>query len=102
MMDLKIIVSVTEYENIRGVTKNLFFLDHDLHEGVHDNVHSKVNKHEAEFLVELCLYLLRQGYKSSQVTILTTYTGQMFVIRDLVKSKKDEFQDNLPRVCSVR
>ena len=93
--------SVTEYENIRGVTKNLFFLDHDLHEGVHDNVHSKVNKHEAEFLVELCLYLLRQGYKSSQVTILTTYTGQMFVIRDLVKSKKDEFQDNLPRVCSV-
>ena len=93
--------SVTEYENIRGVTKNLFFLDHDLHEGVHDNVHSKVNKHEAEFLVELCLYLLRQGYKSSQVTILTTYTGQMFVIRDLIKSKKDEFQDNLPRVSSV-
>ena len=94
-------ISVTEYEDIRGVSKNLFFIDHDLQESIHDNVHSKVNQHEAEFLVELCLYLLRQSYKSSQITILTTYTGQMFVIRDLIKFRKEEFQDNLPRVSSV-
>ena len=94
--------SVTQYENVRGVAKNVFFIDHDTHESVHDNVHSKVNRHEAEFLVELCLYLLRQGYQSSQITVLTTYTGQMFVIRDLVKSRKDEFQgDSMPRVSSV-
>jgi hypothetical protein len=93
--------SVTEYENIRGVIKNLFFIDHDVRESVHDNVHSKVNQHEAEFLVELCFYLLRQGYKSSQITILTTYTGQMFVTRDLIKSRKDEFEDDLPQVSSV-
>ena len=92
--------SVTEYENIKGVTKNLFFIDHDVRESVHDNVHSKVNQHEAELLVELCLYLLRQGYKSTQITILTTYTGQMFVVRDLVKEKKDEFPES-PRVSSV-
>ena len=93
--------SVAEYENIRGVNKNLFFIDHDVHESVHDNVHSKVNQHEAEFLVELCLYLRRQCYESSQITILTTYTGQMFVIRDIIRSKRDEFQDDLPRVSSV-
>ena len=93
---------VTEYENVRGVTKNVFFIDHDVHESVHDNVHSKVNNHEAQFLVELCLYLLRQGHQSSQITILTTYKGQMFVIRDLVKSRKDEFPDDfMPRVSSV-
>ena len=94
-------VSVTQYEDIQGVSKNLYFIDHDLHESVHDNVHSKVNQHEAEFLVELCLYLLRQSYKSSQITILTTYTGQMFVIRDLIKNRKEEFHDSLPRVSSV-
>ena len=94
-------VSVTQYEDIQGVSKNLYFIDHELHESVHDNVHSKVNEHEAEFLVELCLYLLRQSYKASQITILTTYTGQMFVIRDLIKNMKEEFQDSLPRVCSV-
>ena len=94
--------SVTEYEDVRGVTKNVFFIDHDVHESVHDNVHSKVNNHEAEFLVELCLYLLRQGHQSSQITILTTYTGQMFVIRDLVKSRKTEFPHGLvPRVSSI-
>jgi hypothetical protein len=93
--------SVREYEDIRGVTNNLFFIDHDVHESVHDSFHSKVNQHEAEFLVELSLYLLRQGYKSSQITILATYTGQMFVIRDLIKSRKDEFEDDLPRVSSV-
>ena len=94
-------VSVTQYKDIRGVSKSLFFIDHDLHESVHDNVHSKVNQHEAEFLVELCLYLLRQTYQPSQITILTTYTGQMFVIRDLIKNRKEEFQDNFPRVSSV-
>ena len=93
--------SVMKYENIRGVSKNVFFINHEFRESVHDNVHSKVNQHEAEFLVQLCLYLLRQGYKSSQITILTTYTGQIFVIRDLIKSKKEEFQDIFPRVSSV-
>lgn len=93
--------SVTEFQNIQGVAKNAFFVDHDYHEIAHDNVHSKVNQHEAEFLVELCLYLLRQGYRSSQITILTTYTGQMFVIRDIINGRKDEFEDESPRVSSV-
>jgi superfamily I DNA and/or RNA helicase len=37
--------------------------------------------HEAKFLAGLCQYLVLQGYKTSQITILATYTGQMYLIR---------------------
>ena len=36
-----------------------------------------MNKHEAKFLVALCKYFLQQGYKASEITILTPYTGQV-------------------------
>lgn len=49
---------------------------------------SRMNDHEARFAVELCRYLILQGYKSSQITILTTYSGQLFQIRGLMKKKQ--------------
>ena len=36
-----------------------------------------MNRHEAKFLVALCKYLLQQGNKASEITILTPYTGQL-------------------------
>ncbi|XP_046846173.1 NFX1-type zinc finger-containing protein 1-like [Xenia sp. Carnegie-2017] len=93
--------SVNEYENIRGVEHNLYFIDHDQSENVHDNVHSKVNHHEAKFMAELALYFMKQGYLSSKITILTTYKGQMFVIRDLMKTIGEEYESDMPRVACV-
>ena len=51
---------------------------------------SHTNEHEARFLVSLCRYLLQQGYKAEQITILTTYSGQMFAIRDCLRNENDQ------------
>ncbi|KAM4582295.1 NFX1-type zinc finger-containing protein 1 isoform 2-T2 [Fundulus diaphanus] len=73
--------SVFEYENIKGLNTNLFFLEHNhLEEEIRDGK-SHQNSHEAKFVVALCKYLLLQDYKPEQITILTTYTGQLHCLR---------------------
>lgn len=42
---------------------------------------TKSNEYEARYVTQLCRYLMLQGYQSSQITILTTYIGQMFLIK---------------------
>ncbi|XP_068120429.1 NFX1-type zinc finger-containing protein 1 [Hyperolius riggenbachi] len=79
--------SVLTYENIKGVSSNLFFVKHNfLEKHIHDGK-SHENEHEAEFVVELCKYFLHQEYKPSQITILTTYTGQLYCLRKLMPAK---------------
>ncbi|XP_047105810.1 NFX1-type zinc finger-containing protein 1-like [Schistocerca piceifrons] len=75
--------SVYHYKNVKGVTKNLFFIDHRFHEEEVTETVSRRNLFEAEFLVALCRYLLLQGYTESEITILTTYSGQMYYMRKL-------------------
>ena len=41
-------------------------------------------QHEAEYIRELCRYLLLQGYSPHQITVLTTYTGQLLELRKLM------------------
>ncbi|XP_053354042.1 NFX1-type zinc finger-containing protein 1 [Clarias gariepinus] len=78
--------SVFEYENIKGILTNMFFIDHKSHEEEIKDGRSHQNFHEARFVVELCRYLLRQDYQPSQITILTTYTGQLYCLRKLMPS----------------
>lgn len=47
---------------------------------------SRKNNHEAHFAVELCRYLILQGYETSQITILTMYSGQLYQIKSLMKT----------------
>ncbi|XP_051489082.1 NFX1-type zinc finger-containing protein 1 isoform X2 [Apus apus] len=79
--------SVLTYENIKGVLANLFFVEHDFPEQEIQEGKSHQNPHEAQFVVELCKYLLCQDYLPSQITILTTYTGQLFCLRKLMPAK---------------
>ncbi|NXN81607.1 ZNFX1 protein, partial [Bombycilla garrulus] len=79
--------SVLKYENIKGVSTNVFFVEHVVPEQEIQEGKSHQNPHEARFVVELCKYLLYQGYKPSQITILTTYTGQLFCLRKLMPAK---------------
>ncbi|XP_059169746.1 NFX1-type zinc finger-containing protein 1-like [Physella acuta] len=77
--------SVKEYENIKGVGKNIFLINHHHEESnVHDSL-SKKNVFEAEYVVALCKYLLTQDYSPQNVTILTTYVGQVLAIRSLAR-----------------
>ncbi|KAF8778266.1 NFX1-type zinc finger-containing protein 1 [Argiope bruennichi] len=70
--------SVKTFENIKGVSKNVFFVNHSYHERQENDSKSKVNVHEANFMLKFCKYLINQGYKPSQITVLTTYSGQLF------------------------
>ncbi|NWY73157.1 ZNFX1 protein, partial [Erithacus rubecula] len=79
--------SVLEYENIKGVSTNVFFVEHEFPEQEIQEGKSHQNQHEAHFVVELCKYLLCQDYEPSQITILTTYTGQLFCLRKLMPAK---------------
>ncbi|KAB5584014.1 hypothetical protein PHYPO_G00102520 [Pangasianodon hypophthalmus] len=78
--------SVLEYENIKGILTNIFFIEHKSQEEEIKDGRSHQNFHEARFVVELCRYLLRQDYQPSQITILTTYTGQLYCLRKLMPS----------------
>ncbi|XP_061584227.1 NFX1-type zinc finger-containing protein 1, partial [Cololabis saira] len=73
--------SVLEYENIKGLSSNLFFVEHNHLEMQIQDGRSHQNDHEAKFVVALCRYLLFQEYKPEQITILTTYTGQLYCLR---------------------
>ncbi|NXP66262.1 ZNFX1 protein, partial [Chloropsis cyanopogon] len=79
--------SVLEYENIKGVSTNVFFVEHEVPEQEIQEGKSHQNPHEAHFVVELCKYFLCQGYEPSQITILTTYTGQLFCLQKLMPVK---------------
>ena len=68
----------------------MYFVDHNKLENEVSDGNSKVNDHEASFLVEFCRYLIKQEYKPSQITILTTYSGQLFAFKK--KMPKEEFE----------
>ena len=82
--------SVEKYEDIKGIKKNMFFISHSHLENSCDDSHSHMNEHEAKFVVALCRYLLQQGYTADQITLLTTYTGQMFTIRECLLERNNE------------
>ncbi|XP_006782832.1 NFX1-type zinc finger-containing protein 1 [Neolamprologus brichardi] len=80
--------SVLEYENIKGLKTNLYFVDHnELEEEIRDGK-SHQNRHEAMFVVALCHHFLLQDYKPEQITILTTYTGQLHCLRKHMPAKE--------------
>ncbi|XP_030831842.1 NFX1-type zinc finger-containing protein 1-like [Strongylocentrotus purpuratus] len=82
--------SVKGFDDILGVTKNIFFLHHEMEEDSVDEMKSHSNIHEAKFLVGLCRYFLQQGYLPNQITILTTYSGQLFAFKR--RMKKIDFE----------
>ena len=87
--------NVMNYPNIKGVAKNMFFLNHSNPESEKkDDEKSKKNIFEAQFMVAFCNYLIRQGYDAEDIVILTMYNGQMF---QLFQEKK-----NYPDIANVR
>ncbi|XP_078086557.1 NFX1-type zinc finger-containing protein 1-like [Mustelus asterias] len=77
--------SVSLYEDIKGLAKNIFFVEHQVDEDRNTEAQGHSNAHEAHFLVGLCQHLLRQGYSTDQITILTPYVAQMWQIRFMVR-----------------
>ena len=72
--------SVTKYPKVKGISSNLFLIQHSEPEKGSELSHS--NEFEAAYLAALCKFLLQQGYEPTQITLLVTYTGQLMLMRN--------------------
>ena len=100
--------SVFNYGHVQGIGKNVFFITHTEPElAGADDQRSHSNPHEAKYLGALCDYLLKQGYKSEEITILTLYRGQLLEIKNILRVRKikgvrtavvDDFQGEENRI----
>lgn len=76
-------------DSIRGMSSSVFFLNQSAHpESSADTPGSYTNDYEADFLLSLFDYLMKQGYHSSQVTLLAAYTGQAHRLKQLAEKKR--------------
>ncbi|KAJ4381449.1 hypothetical protein N0V85_008665 [Neurospora sp. IMI 360204] len=77
--------SVLNLPDVVGMRKNLFWLDHEHPEDSKDDgarVKSYSNAWEAEMATALVRHVVRQGeYSSSDIALLTPYTGQLQKLR---------------------
>ncbi|KAL3859442.1 hypothetical protein ACJMK2_009662 [Sinanodonta woodiana] len=88
---------VKQYGNVKGLERNVFFIDHTHDESYSDDYKSYLNVHEAKFIAAFAKHLLNQGYMRSQITILATEMSQVISIRRLLP--KNEFEG--PMVTSI-
>ncbi|KAI8798619.1 NFX1-type zinc finger-containing protein 1 [Biomphalaria glabrata] len=77
---------VKHYPNIRGVNGNIRFIQHYQVDQREAETKTFSNYFEAQFLVGLSEYLIKQGYTSKQITILSPYAGQVHLIKTLCET----------------
>ncbi len=84
--------NVKQYEHVKGISKDLFFISHTVPEEdtTYNDSTSHVNIFEADYVAQLCLYLLKQGYSPGEITILTMYRGQLLELKK--KMKREDFE----------
>ncbi|GAA5831211.1 hypothetical protein JCM5353_007381 [Sporobolomyces roseus] len=76
--DLEDAPQVHDYPDVKGMSKNVFFIDHRLPEDSQAMDHSsKQNSREAVWVVDSVRHLLKNGYKAGQIAVLTPYLGQL-------------------------
>jgi superfamily I DNA and/or RNA helicase len=81
--------SVLRYCDVPGMVDNVFFLSHSEREkGDQSDQESRshLNPYEADMALALARHLLMQGLEPSQITILTTYSGQLLHFKKLRRS----------------
>ena len=82
---------VAHFPDVVGMRKNLFWLDHHNleNQGANDIHHSKSksNLWEIGMVQALVRHIVRQGvYKSSEIAVLTPYTGQLQKLRTAMRN----------------
>ena len=82
--------SVEIYPDVRGISRNLFFIHHTEPETENSNLLSYQNEFEVNYIVGLCAHLLKLGYSAGQITILTPYVGQLLQLRS--KMPRERFE----------
>ena len=83
-------LSTTEFPDVVGIRRNVFWLNHDhfedgQHSGKHHKSHS--NDWEVEMVRSLVRHIVRQGkYDSGDIAVLTPYTGQLQKLRSTMRN----------------
>ncbi len=77
---------LTERPSVIGVKQNLFLINHNHPEETFVEGNSKQNKFEAEYILALAHFLVKQGYETSKITILVMYLGQRALISRMLKT----------------
>ena len=79
---------------VMGVSQNIFFVDSTSPESSSSKKGTDfTNQHEANFLVQLAKYLLKQGYFEKDISIYTFYPAQRVLINSLLR--KANIRNNL-------
>ncbi|KAF2832889.1 hypothetical protein CC86DRAFT_414596 [Ophiobolus disseminans] len=83
--------STTNLPNVVGMRQNVFWLNHDHPEdSIQTENKSKTNAWEVQMVHALMRHIVRQGtYKSSDIAVLTPYTGQLQKMRAVMR---DDFE----------
>ena len=80
---------IKDLPNVVGMRSNVFWLDHEnIEEGEQADSHQKSHSNlwEVEMIHALVRHILRQGaYNSTDIAVLTPYTGQLQKIRALLR-----------------
>ena len=74
--DLEDHISVTNRPGIRAVESCVYFINHTHMETTVADGSSKRNDFEANYTIQFAQYLIKQGYRPEQITILVMYLGQ--------------------------
>ncbi|XP_053401641.1 NFX1-type zinc finger-containing protein 1-like [Mercenaria mercenaria] len=82
--------SVYDYDNVKGVDINVQFITHEEEETSLFESTTYTNPHEAKFVAKLCRYLLNQGYRRDEISVITPYMGQVLLIRN--EMPKSDFE----------
>ena len=86
------IESTPNLPNVRGVAKNLFFLNvvsHEQRVRTRNGVEYS-NEQEASFLVQFAKYLLKQGYSETDLCIATIYSAQIDLVDSILTKARLE------------
>jgi superfamily I DNA and/or RNA helicase len=90
--------------DIRGVQSNVIFVNHAHPEDEEmriadrkdaESTSSKQNTYEAEMVLKIVRYLKQQGYKSTDMVILTPYLGQLLKLRAALEKEDDPLLNDL-------
>jgi superfamily I DNA and/or RNA helicase len=87
--DLEDHISVkTDRPAVRSIESSVFFINHNNIETTVADGSSKRNEFEAKYVIALAQYLIKQGYRAEQITILVMYLGQRQFIAKLARQIK--------------
>lgn len=85
--------SVTKLPNVKGMPMNVQFFDHKVHEGRHLHETSTWNAFEVNILLNLSSYLLKQGYRCRDITIISAYSGQVELFEETISTRFTHLTD---------